>query len=198
MPIHAQAEALGCSASTIPLAISKSDLVFGGELASGAEAVVVQGRWGSHAVAIKRFRIAQADDLERFRSELSLMATLRHPHIMPVLGARALPPSYLMVMPLAASNLHLKLYEQGWQPGWGELLSIGAAMASALEYVHSHGIVHRCVCGCSLGCVRAQAAGWGSGWRAAHIGAAYHYHPPSLPCRAPLPLGYPQTTPTNL
>jgi hypothetical protein len=141
-----QAEALGCTAD-VPLAIPMAQMAIKAELAAGAEATVWQGEYCGAPVAIKRFKIAQQDDLSRFRRELALMASIRHPRIMPLVGARALPPHYCTVMPLAATNLHHKLYEQGWQPGWGEVLRIGADIAEALEHVHAQGVVHRWVGG---------------------------------------------------
>lgn len=137
-----QAEQLGRRASP-SLAVPLADLFIQAELAEGGEATVWQGTCGGAPVAVKRFKIAQQDDLARFRRELALMASLQHPRIMPLVAARALPPSYMLLMPLAASNLHAKLYEQGWQPGWGEVLSIGAHIAEALEHVHARGVVHR-------------------------------------------------------
>jgi serine/threonine protein kinase len=104
---------------------------------------VLRGRLGNRDVAVKRFTIARSEDLARFRSELALMSELSHPAICPVLAANALPPAYLLVMPLAAGTLHGRLHRQGWRPSWAELLEIGAALADALAAVHARGVVHR-------------------------------------------------------
>jgi serine/threonine protein kinase len=110
-----------------------------GELASGAEATVLYGSFGGHDVAVKRFQISQSDDLKRFRRELSILARLAgHPHIVPVVAARALPPDYLLVMPLAAATLHAKLYQIGWRPSTAEVLQLALQAAE-----HAAGLVHR-------------------------------------------------------
>lgn len=137
-----EARAIGASAA-VPLNVGPAELEIGPELSRGAEAVVLRGRLNGADVAVKRFTIARSDDLARFRSELALMSELNHPAICPVLAANALPPSYLLVMPLAAGTLHGRVHRQGWRPSWPELLSIGAALADALATVHSVGVVHR-------------------------------------------------------
>lgn len=137
-------EARQIGASTpIPLNVSPSDLQLGPELSRGAEAVVLRGRFQGRDVAVKRFTIARSDDLLRFRSELALMSELSHPAICPVLAANALPPTYLLVMPLASGTLYTRLHRQGWRPSWTELLAISAALADALAAVHARGVVHR-------------------------------------------------------
>lgn len=51
---------------------------------------------GCLAVAVKRPRIRESADLERFRREVALLAQLQgHPHIVHLLGARMLPPGAL-------------------------------------------------------------------------------------------------------
>lgn len=115
-----------------------------GELASGAEATVLYGSLNGADVAVKRFKIHQSDDLKRFRRELSILASLSgHPNIVPVVAARALPPDYLLVMPLAATTLHAKLYQMGWRPSTGELLQLALQAAEGLSAVHAAGLVHR-------------------------------------------------------
>ena len=52
----------------------------------------VQGLWAGQGVAIKRVTIRTSADLDSFRQEVSLMAAAAHPHIVPLLAARALPP----------------------------------------------------------------------------------------------------------
>ncbi len=141
-PPNPQARRIGASAA-VDLSVAPADLQLGAELSRGAEAVVFRGRLGGRDVAVKRFTIARSEDLLRFRSELALMSELSHPAICPVLAANALPPTYLLVMPLAAGTLHGRLHRQGWRPSWGELLAIGAALADALAAVHARGVVHR-------------------------------------------------------
>lgn len=115
-----------------------------GELASGAEATVLYGSFGGQDVAVKRFKISQSDDLKRFRRELSILASLAgHPNIVPVVAARALPPDYLLVMPLAATTLHHKLYQMGWRPSTVELLQLALQASEGLAAVHAAGLVHR-------------------------------------------------------
>lgn len=85
-----------------------------------------------------------SDDLKRFRRELATLASLApHPNIVPLLGARALPPDYLLVMPLAAATLHSKLYQLGWRPSTLELLHLAVQAAEGLAAVHAKGLVHR-------------------------------------------------------
>lgn len=140
---YTQASAIGATA-TIPLNVQLDELSLLGELASGAEATVLYGSFGGQDVAVKRFKISQSDDLKRFRRELSILASLAgHPNIVPVVAARALPPDYLSVMPLAATTLHAKLYQIGWRPSTVELLQLALQAAEGLTAVHAAGLVHR-------------------------------------------------------
>jgi serine/threonine protein kinase len=132
------------STATIPLSVQLDELSLLGELASGAEATVLYGSFCGQDVAVKRFKISQSDDLIRFRRELSILASLAgHPNIVPVVAARALPPDYLLVMPLAATTVHAKLYQMGWRPSTVELLQLSLQAAEALSAVHAAGLVHR-------------------------------------------------------
>ncbi|KAF8055592.1 SEC13B [Scenedesmus sp. PABB004] len=138
-----EAAAVGARA-VVPLSVRLEDLSLLGELASGAEATVLAGQLGGADVAVKRFTLRHSDDLLRFRRELSILASLAgHPRVVPLLGARALPPDYLIVMPLAPSSLHARLYALGWRPGAVELLALGVAAAEGLAAVHGAGYVHR-------------------------------------------------------
>lgn len=53
-------------------------------------------------------------------------------------GARCLPPDYQMVLPLAAGgNVRQLLHEQGWRPGWKQLLSLALQVGGqALAALH--------------------------------------------------------------
>jgi hypothetical protein len=48
-----------------------------------------------------------------------------------------------MVMPLAATTLHGKMYQLGWRPNTVELLHLALQAAEGLAAVHAKGMVHR-------------------------------------------------------
>lgn len=95
-------------------------------------------------VAIKRAKIRESDDLERFREEIRILAQIaRHPGIVTLIGARLLPPEYCVVLGLEATNASKELYEVNWRPGWRGAVRLGVVMAQAVAHLHAHGIIHR-------------------------------------------------------
>lgn len=127
----------------IPLSIMKNEIENWKSLSQGAESHVYMGLMADAQVAVKKPIIRNSGDLVRFRQELMMLHTLKHENIMPLLGARMLPPEYFMVMPHMGDNLHTLIHERGWQPSWHEVLNIGIQLAGALQTVHRAGIVHR-------------------------------------------------------
>ncbi|KXZ48955.1 hypothetical protein GPECTOR_24g245 [Gonium pectorale] len=114
------------------------------KLSAGTESTVFRGKWRGQDVAVKKLRIATSADLDRFRSELAILASLSHPAVVPLLGARSLPPDYLLVLPLAnGGTLRTALYERGWRPGWRAVLDVARQVASGLAHVHAAGVLHR-------------------------------------------------------
>lgn len=137
-----EARAIG-GAAAVPLNVSMADVALGARLSEGAEAMVYCGVFCGSDVAIKRFRIGTSQDLLRFRQELRVLASLRHPNIVSVVAARCLPPDYALVMPLEGRSLRHRLYDDGWRPDWPAVLAIASQLASALAHVHAAGILHR-------------------------------------------------------
>ncbi|PNH05269.1 Protein kinase and PP2C-like domain-containing protein [Tetrabaena socialis] len=128
----------------IPLSLTSVDLAMGAKLCEGAESIVYRGTWAGHPVAIKKFRITSSADLDRFKSELTILSSLNHPAVVPLLGARAMPPDYMLVLPLAGGgNLRNALHERGWRPSWSQLLGMAAQMAAGMQHIHSIGVLHR-------------------------------------------------------
>jgi serine/threonine protein phosphatase PrpC len=141
----AEAAAIGARAP-VPLSIPKAALRLGRVLSEGAQAAVYEAELTSGsapgcaplAVAVKRARIRTAQDLVRFRREVALLAELRHPHVVRLLGARLLPPDYCMVLGLEAGSA------VGAGPaGWAVAAALGAQVASAVAHMHAAGVVHR-------------------------------------------------------
>lgn len=86
IPRTAQARDLGAAAA-VPLSIAASELSLGKQLSEGAESVVYEGVFRGQPVAVKKLRLSTSADLDRFRSELKLLAQLNHPNVVTLVGA---------------------------------------------------------------------------------------------------------------
>jgi eukaryotic-like serine/threonine-protein kinase len=80
---------------------------------------------------------------ERFLREISVAARLSHPHILPLFDSGEADGVLYYVMPyVEGESLRMRL-EQAKPLSVEETVTIGRAVASALDYAHRHGVVHR-------------------------------------------------------
>ncbi len=122
--------------------------VLGQRVGKGGMADVYLGYdpYFQRAVAIKIFKQDNDDMLQRFMREAKLMAALRHPHLMPIYDTGESEVDgltrYYIVMPfIDGGTLGMRIRHSALAPeeASGYLLDI----ASALDYIHQHGIIHR-------------------------------------------------------
>src|SRR5262245_10387428 len=83
-----------------------------------------------------------AEMMERFRREARAASELVHPHIVPIIDAGDGGSVVFTVMPYMAGGSLADRIARGAQPGT-EVASAVAQAASALDYAHRRGIVHR-------------------------------------------------------
>ena len=87
--------------------------------------------------------MAAAVNIERFRREIQLVASLQHPHIVPVHTAGQVGDLFYYTMPLVeGESLRAKLAREGELPV-GDAIRILRDVVDALAYAHAHGVVHR-------------------------------------------------------
>jgi serine/threonine-protein kinase len=87
--------------------------------------------------------LAGAVKSERFRREISLVASLHHPHIVPLYSAGEAGGLLYYTMPLVnGESLRARLDRAG-QLAVAEVVHILRDVATALEHAHMRGIVHR-------------------------------------------------------
>jgi serine/threonine protein kinase len=94
-------------------------------------------------VAVKVVHRGQTDDLARFQREAATLAPLTHEHILPVYDYGQEGPWHYLVMPYVShGTLADRLRTRGpLTPAEAGLLL--EQVASALQYAHDHGILHR-------------------------------------------------------
>ncbi|MEX1185058.1 MAG: protein kinase [Gemmatimonadaceae bacterium] len=84
-----------------------------------------------------------ATNVERFRREIHLAATLSHPHIVPLLAAGETDGLPYFTMPFVkGESLRAKLSREGELPV-AEAVHVLRDVALALAHAHSNGVVHR-------------------------------------------------------
>jgi serine/threonine-protein kinase len=95
------------------------------------------------AVKIMAGYLAQVPGFrKRFLREIELMANLEHPHIMAVIAAARKEDRLLyFVMPRAESDLRARLADGALGPT--ETARVITQVASALDFAHARGVVHR-------------------------------------------------------
>ena len=117
------------------------------ELGRGGMATVYLARDLRHrrAVAVKVLHPELSAQLgpERFLKEIELTASLQHPHILPLFDSGEAGGSLYYVMPYVnGESLRARLARERLLPV-DEAVRITREVASALDYAHRHGVVHR-------------------------------------------------------
>jgi serine/threonine-protein kinase len=113
----------------------------------GGAAVVFKAEDEKHRrlVAIKVFR-GDANTFggpDRFAREIAILATLQHPHILPLLDSGSAGEQLYYVMPfIQGESLRDRMTKAGRLPTQ-EALRILGEVCDALRYAHEFGIVHR-------------------------------------------------------
>ncbi|MEZ6184366.1 MAG: tetratricopeptide repeat protein [Planctomycetota bacterium] len=116
------------------------------ELARGGTGVVYRAQDGEgRRVALKLLHAQRSADprvRQRFQREVQALTRLRHPHVVPILGAgehEGVP--WLALELVEGESLHERL--RGGSLPIADAVRIGRQLAQALSHVHAEGFVHR-------------------------------------------------------
>ncbi|KAH9967849.1 hypothetical protein BC827DRAFT_1168576 [Russula dissimulans] len=108
-------------------------------IASGGSQDIYTGEWTGTEVALAYPRNQSRAAQERFRRQVEIWRTLRHPNILQLLGIAYIGDSVYSVSPYMEFG-HVKEYLKD-HPGVNRVLLLGE-IASATEYLHTNGIIH--------------------------------------------------------
>jgi len=93
--------------------------------------------------AVKILQSADLDLRRRFLDEVTILANLRHPHLVQVLAVGETPDGApYMAMEHLGKSLDQQLRAKGPLP-WREAIEVTRQVASALETLHRAGVIHR-------------------------------------------------------
>jgi serine/threonine-protein kinase len=81
--------------------------------------------------------------VERFLAEIRVTANLQHPNLLPLFDSGATDGLLFYVMPYVEGESLRARLEREKQLPIDEALRITVAIATALDYAHSHGVIHR-------------------------------------------------------
>jgi len=117
------------------------------EIGQGGMATVFLARDVKHGrrVAVKVLHpdLAAALGAERFLAEIKTTANLQHPHILPLHDSGAADGFLFYVMPyVEGESLRARLTRERQLP-MDDALRVTQQVASALDYAHRHGVIHR-------------------------------------------------------
>ena len=117
------------------------------ELGAGGMATVYLAHDLRHDrdVAIKVLHpdLGAALGAERFLSEIRTTARLQHPHILPLLDSGDADGSLYYVMPVVTGESLRARLERERQLPIADAVRLAREIASALDYAHRHGVIHR-------------------------------------------------------
>lgn len=162
----------GAAAALPDVLFELSELANARTVGQGTSSVVYAGSWRGLDVAVKVLRgglCARAE--QEAERERSVHARLRHPNIVPLLGAAGVPGgAHALVFQYCAGGvLDVRALGPGNRAG---AIEVALGVARALEYAHSRAVIHRDVKPSQVlldCCGRAMLADWGL---AATVGSA--------------------------
>lgn len=117
------------------------------ELGAGGMATVYLAEDLKHdrkvAVKVLRPELAAIIGAERFLSEIKTTANLQHPHILPLFDSGQVDGTVFYVMPFVEGESLRDRLGREKQLSIADAVRITVEVASALDYAHRHGVIHR-------------------------------------------------------
>jgi len=112
------------------------------ELGSGGFATVYRARLHGSLVAIKEIKEKMDEKVKAdFTNEISVMARLRHPNIVMLLGMLEEPASIILPL-MEKGSLETLLKKEAGKIGWQQKMKFFLEAARGLAFIHGHNVIH--------------------------------------------------------
>ena len=115
------------------------------KIGAGGSGQVFKGMYSGHSVAIKELftTLMDPNDLEEFKKEAMLLASLRHPNIVMFYGVSHNEKCFYIVTEFCPTSLDKILRKGGYNVDPAKTLKMCAEIADAMTFIHERGIIHR-------------------------------------------------------
>eukprot|EP01112_Ceratiomyxa_fruticulosa_P008417 TRINITY_DN2181_c0_g1_i2.p1 TRINITY_DN2181_c0_g1~~TRINITY_DN2181_c0_g1_i2.p1 ORF type:complete len:769 (+),score=147.27 TRINITY_DN2181_c0_g1_i2:1067-3373(+) len=112
------------------------------ELGSGGFATVYSARLHGSLVAVKEIKEKMDEKVKNdFTNEVSVMARLRHPNIVMLLGMVEEPPSIILPL-MEKGSLDSVMKRESGKIGWQTKIKFFLEAARGLAFIHGHNVIH--------------------------------------------------------
>ena len=117
----------------------------GKKIGAGGAGQVYQGYYANQKVAIKELfaTLMNPSDLEEFKQEAALLASMRHPNIVQFYGVSQTEESFYIVTEYCATSLDKMLKYKGYRVDKKRTLKMCVEIAEAMCFLHERRVVHR-------------------------------------------------------
>ncbi len=95
------------------------------------------------ALKVLKPELAAVVGAERFLAEIKTTANLQHPHILPLFDSGEADSFLFYVMPYVEGESLRERLDREHQLPVDDAVRIASDVAEALDYAHSHGVIHR-------------------------------------------------------
>ena len=115
------------------------------KIGAGGAGQVFRGAYSGQAVAIKELfaTLMNPSDLQEFKREAMLLASMRHPNIVMFYGVSHNEKSFYIVTEYCPTSLDKLLRRGGYKVDPAKTLKMCAEIADAMTFIHERGIIHR-------------------------------------------------------
>lgn len=120
---------------------------YGPQIGSGGFGVVFKAKFRGETVAIKKIHahaLSNANSIAEFQSEVAVLCTLKHPHILRFVGACTRPPNLMIITEfMARGTLFDLLHQSQERVTWPMRKKFALDTCKGMRYLHDSKLLHR-------------------------------------------------------
>lgn len=127
--------------------VAPYEVQFGPQIGSGGFGVVFKAKFRGETVAVKKIHahaLSNINSITEFQSEVAVLCTLCHPHILRFVGACTKPPNLMIITEfMARGTLFDLLHQSQTRVTWPMRKKFALDTCKGMRYLHDSKLLHR-------------------------------------------------------